>query len=45
MKERSLKYKIDMEYLVCDLLEPIEERFWSKFDIVLDKGTLDAMLP
>lgn len=34
-----------MEYVVCDLLEPLGERFINKFDLVLDKGTLDAMLP
>lgn len=34
-----------MEYTVCDLLKELEEPYINKFDVVLDKGTLDAMLP
>lgn len=45
MKERSIKNKINMEYQVCDLLQNLPQKYYKKFDIVLDKGTLDAMLP
>lgn len=34
-----------MEYAVCDLLVPLEKQYCGVFDVVLDKGTLDAMLP
>ena len=34
-----------LKYQVCDLLKPIAEDLEGKFDLVLDKGTLDAILP
>lgn len=45
MKERTTKRKIPMEYIVCDLFEQLEVGLTDKFEVVLDKGTLDAMLP
>lgn len=32
-------------YEVCDMFESLSEKYWGKFDVVLDKGTLDAILP
>lgn len=34
-----------MDYVVCDLYQPLSEEYIGKFNVVVDKGTLDAMLP
>jgi hypothetical protein len=34
-----------MTYQVCDFLKPIPAELARKYDVVLDKGTLDAILP
>lgn len=34
-----------LEYRVCDLLKEISSDFLGKFEVVIDKGTLDAILP
>ena len=34
-----------MQYVVCNLLQKMPEQFIKNFDIILDKGTLDALLP
>ena len=33
------------KYEVCDMFEPLQEKYQQAFNIVLDKGTLDAILP
>ena len=35
----------NVSYEVADLLKPVSKDLVSKFDLVVDKGTLDAMLP
>ena len=34
-----------LKYEVADLLKPIPQEMVGKYDIVIDKGTLDAILP
>lgn len=34
-----------LKYEVGDLLKPIPQEMAGKYDIVIDKGTLDAILP
>ena len=45
MVKRSETLKIKMKYLVCDVLKKMPEEYLNNFDVVLDKGTLDALLP
>lgn len=45
MKVRADQMGIKMGYEVCDLLEELDGKFVGGFQVVLDKGTLDAMLP
>jgi hypothetical protein len=45
MIKRSLMMKTMCKYEVCDMFEPIQEKYQQAFNIVLDKGTLDAILP
>ncbi len=45
MIKRSLLLKTMCKYEVCDMFEPLAEKYQSKFNIILDKGTLDAILP
>jgi hypothetical protein len=42
-KEKGLVGRL--KYEVCDLLKPVGEEWCGRFDLVLDKGTLDAILP
>jgi hypothetical protein len=37
--------KEKLTYEVCDVLQPIKEQLIGQYDIVIDKGTLDAILP
>lgn len=34
-----------LSYSVCDLLLPLKVELEDKYEVILDKGTLDAMLP
>ena len=33
------------KYEVCDMFEPLAQKYHNAFNLVLDKGTLDAILP
>lgn len=37
--------KDKLRYEVGDLLKPIPQEMTARYDIVIDKGTLDAILP
>jgi hypothetical protein len=37
--------KEKLSYQVCDMMQPIAEGLIEKYDVVIDKGTLDAILP
>jgi hypothetical protein len=37
--------KDKLTYGVCDMLKPLKEELGNHFDIAIDKGTLDAILP
>jgi hypothetical protein len=45
MIKRSLMMKTMCKYEVCDMFEPLHQKYRHSFNIVLDKGTLDAILP
>lgn len=48
MKNRSLEQNLPqhkIDYQVVDLLKELPEEFMNRFHVVLDKGTLDALLP
>lgn len=45
MIKRSLLMKTMCRYEVCDMFQPLSEKYERRFDVVLDKGTLDAILP
>ena len=47
MIKRSLQMKTFCKYEICDMLneEGLQPKYHNRFDVVLDKGTLDAVLP
>jgi len=42
---KQLKLSDKIRYEVCDMLAPLPNTLVGQFDIVVDKGTLDAILP
>lgn len=44
MASKNLK-KEKLHYQVCDMLQPLSPELHGKYDVILDKGTLDAILP
>ena len=34
-----------LSYSICDLLKPVKTELEGRYEVILDKGTLDAMLP
>lgn len=44
MLSKNLK-KEKLTYKVCDMLQPLPQGLLGKYDLVVDKGTLDAILP
>ena len=44
MRGKNLK-KEKLTYKVCDMLKPLPQELMGKYDVVVDKGTLDAILP
>jgi len=44
-RRKLLKLSDKIMYEVCDLLQPVGAEHQNKFNVIVDKGTLDAMLP
>jgi hypothetical protein len=45
MQKKTKETGMNLEYYVCDFLKELDQKFINKFDILFDKGTLDAILP
>ncbi len=44
MRAKNVK-KEQLTYQVCDMLQPVGAELSGRYDVVVDKGTLDAILP
>lgn len=44
MRDKNAK-KEKLTYQVCDMLKPLPQELLGNYDVVVDKGTLDAILP